>query len=156
MGPIFQPFPTPIAPSSPSSSPSFDSLRPWLLASCCPELPGTSLATKWGVACLKMDRKMKRNDDVGDLVICILASEGGLNGGKRGFNQQISSLKPLFQRLGLKFIQKHRNPLKPWLYSLHQPADGSCGSKLWLSSKSLWVGLSTAKSEKIWQCETEI
>ena len=31
---------------------------------------------------------MKRNDDVGDLVICILASEGGLNGGKRGFNQQ--------------------------------------------------------------------
>ena len=31
---------------------------------------------------------MKRNDVVGDLVICILASEGGLNGGKRGFNQQ--------------------------------------------------------------------
>lgn len=31
---------------------------------------------------------MKRNDDVGDLAICILASEGGLNGGKRGFNQQ--------------------------------------------------------------------
>lgn len=31
---------------------------------------------------------MKRNNNVGDLVICILASEEGLNGGKRGFNQQ--------------------------------------------------------------------